>query len=62
MARWGPIGASAPVEQPPKTRHHAIFVAGRVLMVYYTEGAGSDIRGVFLGVSAEGVEVLEKAE
>lgn len=33
---------------------------GRVLMVYYTEGAGSDIRGVFLDVSAEGVEVLEK--
>jgi hypothetical protein len=31
---------------------------GRVLMVYYTEGAGSDIRGVFLDASADGVEVL----
>lgn len=31
---------------------------GRVFMVYYTEGAGSDIRGVYLNVSAEGVEVL----
>lgn len=31
---------------------------GRVFMVYYTEGAGSDIRGVYLHVSAEGVEVL----
>ncbi len=35
---------------------------GRVLMVYYTEGAGSDIRGVFLDASEEGVEVLEKPE
>jgi len=33
---------------------------GRVLMVYYTEGAGSDIRGVFLDVSEDGVEVLER--
>lgn len=35
---------------------------GRVLMVYYTEGAGSDIRGVFLDVSADGVEVLPRPE
>ncbi|MBD3292153.1 MAG: DUF1080 domain-containing protein [Armatimonadia bacterium] len=35
---------------------------GRVLMVYYTEGAGSDIRGVFLDVSEDGVEVLEPGE
>lgn len=32
---------------------------GRVLMVYYTEGAGSDIRGIFLSADAAGVEVLE---
>lgn len=32
---------------------------GRVFMVYYTEGAGSDIRGVYLDVSADGVEMLE---
>ncbi|MGI5819894.1 MAG: sialidase family protein [Armatimonadota bacterium] len=35
---------------------------GRVLMVYYTEGAGSDIRGVFLDVSEEGVEMLERPD
>ncbi len=32
---------------------------GRVFMVYYTEGAGSDIRGVYLNVTPDGVEVLE---
>jgi sialidase-1 len=31
---------------------------GSVLMVYYTEGAGSDIRGVYLSAGADGVEVL----
>lgn len=31
---------------------------GRVLMVYYTEGSGSDIRQVYLDVSQEGVGVL----
>ncbi len=35
---------------------------GRVLMVYYTEGAGSDIRGVFLDADEDGVEVLEPPE
>ena len=34
----------------------------RVLMVYYTEGAGSDIRGVFLGADESGVEVLAREE
>lgn len=31
---------------------------GRVFMVYYTEGPGSDIRGVYLRVTAEGVQVV----
>jgi len=35
---------------------------GRVIFVYYTEGAGSDIRCVFLNATAEGVEVLPLAE
>lgn len=35
---------------------------GRVFMVYYTEGAGSDIRGVFLDVTEEGVEVLPRPQ
>jgi len=35
---------------------------GRVIFVYYTEGAGSDIRCVFLSATAEGVEVLPLAE
>ncbi len=35
---------------------------GRVLMVYYTEGAGSDIRGVFLSADEDGVEVLAREE
>lgn len=34
---------------------------GRVLMVYYTEGGGSDIRCVYLDASEEGVEVLPRA-
>ncbi len=35
---------------------------GRVVFVYYTEGAGSDIRCVFLRATADGVEVLPKEE
>ncbi len=31
---------------------------GRVFMVYYTEGVGSDIRGVYLDVTRDGVELL----
>lgn len=33
---------------------------GRVLVVYYTEGAGSDIRCLYLRADATGVRVLEK--
>ena len=35
---------------------------GRILVVYYTEGAGSDIRCVLLRVDAAGVQVLEREE
>ncbi|MCD6361379.1 MAG: exo-alpha-sialidase, partial [Armatimonadetes bacterium] len=35
---------------------------GRIIFVYYTEGAGSDIRCVFLRATADGVEVLPKEE
>jgi predicted neuraminidase len=35
---------------------------GRVLVVYYTEGGGSDIRCVFLRAEAGAVRVLERAE
>jgi hypothetical protein len=33
---------------------------GRVLVVYYTEGAGSDIRSVFLQADGSGVRVLDR--
>ncbi|HHX41508.1 MAG TPA: DUF1080 domain-containing protein [Armatimonadetes bacterium] len=33
---------------------------GRILVVYYTEGAGSDIRALFLDASRAGVRVLPK--
>ena len=35
---------------------------GRIIFVYYTEGAGSDIRCVFLRATPEAVEVLPKEE
>jgi len=34
----------------------------RIIFVYYTEGAGSDIRCVFLPATADGVTVLPKEE
>lgn len=34
---------------------------GRILVVYYTEGEGSDIRGAFLTVDATGIQVLGPA-
>ncbi len=33
---------------------------GRILVVYYTEGAGSDIRSMYLRADAEGVHILER--
>ncbi len=35
---------------------------GRILFVYYTEGAGSDIRSVYLSADQSGVKVLEAEE
>lgn len=33
---------------------------GRIFMVYYTEGAGSNIRGIYLDVSEKGVSVIPR--